>query len=514
MKTPRIAVVGAGPGGLTAAMILAKRGFDVHVYERFDRVGGRNASLTLGEYTFDTGPTFLMMPQILEEVFSLAGRDVHTYLQLRKLDPLYRLRFEGGRDFLPSADHDETVRRIEAMFPGDGEGYRRFLKEEGVKLDRLLPCLRVPYDRWYHNLRPRMIRALPYFDVHKSVYDCVSRYFTHEELRVSMTFQAKYLGMSPWESPGAFTILSLIEHKFGIFHPIGGLFKISEAMADVVREHGGTIHLNSPVKRLIVEKGKARGIELENGEQERFDSLVMNADFAYAMSSLTEEKDRRKYSDDSLAKKKYSCSTFMLYLGVGKTYDVPHHNIVFSNDYRKNVDDIVKRGVLSDDPSFYIQNASVTDPTLAPEGKSSLYVLVPVPDASADVDWAQQGPAFRDRVIDAIKRKTELTDIDSHIEQEKIITPADWKSQYNVYRGAVFNLAHVTNQMLYLRPRNEFESIGNIYLAGGGTHPGSGLPTIMESGRISADLITRRFGKGFWETFPRFTKAQGGYRVP
>ncbi|KNY29898.1 phytoene desaturase family protein [Pseudobacteroides cellulosolvens] len=495
----KVVIVGAGPGGLSAGMLLAYNGYDVHIYEKKDCVGGRNGKIVLGDFKFDIGPTFLMLPKILEDIFSFTGRDINSYLELIPIDPFYRLRFRGQVDFLPSFNKDYTVKQIEKLFPGDEGGYIEFMDREKLKFEKLFGCLKIPYHSFIHFLRPQFLKAIPKFDLTKTLHSKLSEYFKYEDMRIAMTFQSKYLGMSPWTCPGAFTILSYIEHKMGIFHPIGGLFKISEAMAKVIDEEGGKIHLSKAVKEIIVEKGTAKGLELMDGEKVMADYVIINADFAHAMTNIVDKRNRKKYTDKDLESRDYSCSTFMLYLGLNKKYHINHHNIIFANDYKKNVNDIAELKVLSDDPSFYIQNASVIDPTLAPEGKSALYVLVPVPNNSSGIDWKKEKERFRRLVIDKIKEKTELKDIEEHIEVEKIITPHDWEHEYGVYKGATFNLSHKLSQMLYFRPHNKFQEFKNCYLVGGGTHPGSGLPTIYESGRISANLIMQdgALGLGF-----------------
>lgn len=485
----KVLIVGAGPGGLTAGMILAAKGFDVEVFEKDARVGGRNQAIELGPFKFDTGPTFLMLLDLMELAFREAGRRSSDYLQLQRLDPLYRLRFKGGKDFFPRASHDDMVAEIARVFPGDEKNYDRYFRNESAKYDVVGPCLEVPYDHLWQYLRPRLLRALPRLDAHLSVYDRIATYFKSEELRLSMTFQAKYLGMSPWQCPATFTILPLIEHKWGIYHPIGGLNAISEAMAKVIREEKGVIHLNRPVKRIVVEGGRARGLILADGERREADAVVVNADFAWAMSNLVPNDARRKYRDAKLERMGYSCSTFMLYLGLDRLYDIPHHNVIFADDYHRNLREISETKTLSEDPSFYLQNACVTDPGLAPKGQSTLYVLAPVPNNTSGIDWAREKAGFRERLLDSIERKTELGDLRSHIVREKVVTPADWQGDYHCYHGATFNLAHTVDQMLYFRPHNRFDDFKRCYIVGGGTHPGSGLPTIYMSGKIAADLL-------------------------
>ncbi len=489
MTAKRVLIVGAGPGGLTAGMILAKRGFDVSIYEKQAQVGGRNAQFEIDGYRFDIGPTFLMMRFVLDEVFAEAGRDINNYLDICQLEPMYRLAFrEKTLDM--SRDHDVMRDRIADAFPGEAPGFDRFLKREAARFKAMKPCLEKPYSSLTDMVAAPLLRALPHLSVGRSVYDVLRGYFRPDILRTCFCFQTKYLGMSPWECPAAFAMIPFIEHEFGVEHVRGGLSKISQAMARVVEEHGGQIHCNTPVKQIQTQNGRATGLLLENGETVQGDVVIINADFAHAMTTLFAPDTLRKYTAARLQRKRYSCSTFMLYLGVNKTYDDPHHAIYFADDYHANINDITRRKQLSADCSFYVRNAGVTDPTLAPEGKSAIYVLVPAPNATGPVDWEQERAPMRDRVLSLIKTRTGMTDIDSHIEVEKCITPADWQAN-DIYFGATFNLAHNLGQMLYFRPHNRFEEIDHCYLVGGGTHPGSGLPTIYESGRISANLVSQ-----------------------
>lgn len=490
----RMIVIGAGPGGLAAAMLLASQGYEVDVYEKQDRVGGRNAELRLGEFVFDTGPTFLSMIHLVEELFEIAGRNLNDYMDAVKLDPMYELIFED-QNLVMTHNYDEMKKQIDENFEGSGDGYVRFMKETGKKLEALTPLLQSRMDRLIHMMQPKVIKALPELEVNKTLYEVLSRYFKDERLKMAFAFQSKYLGMSPWECPGAFTILSYMEHAYGIYHPIGGVNQLSQAMAKVVKELGGRIHTGNGVKKLVIENRAVKGVELENGETELADEVIINGDFAHVMTHLVEPGILKKYTPEKLEKKKYSCSTFMMYLGLDKKYDLSHHTIVFSKDYKKNVEEITNSRILSADPSIYIQNASVTDPTLAPEGKSALYVLAPVPNNFSEVGWAQEQEAFRELVLDIIEEKTEFKGLRDHIVEEKLLTPFGWEQDYSVYKGATFNLGHQLSQMMIFRPHNKFEELDNCWLVGGGTHPGSGLPTILESARITANGIFEQHGK-------------------
>ncbi len=496
MKKKKIIIVGAGPGGLTAAMILGHRGFDVTVYEKDARVGGRNQTLETEGYRFDLGPTFLMMKFILDEVFEESGRHIDDYIKSTKLETMYRLQYDDRViDF--SSDRSKMLAELEENLGIKPAQYKKFLKREAKRFEKMYPCLQKSYHRFATYFEKELIQAIPYLSLNKSMFGELGKYFKDEKSRLAFTFQSKYLGMSPWDCPAAFMIIPFIEHQFGIYHTEGGLSAISEAMEKVAREDGVNFKLKTPVKRLIIEKGAVKGVELENGEKDLADETIINSDFAYSMEKLA-KGETKKYRPEKLAKKNFSCSTFMLYLGVNKVYEnLPHHAIVFSKDYKGFVHKIFKDYKITKDISFYIRNASITDPTLAPEGKSGLYVLVPVPNNRSGINWDEFKDEFRNSILETIENRLILPDLRESIEVERIVTPKDWEEKHNIYLGATFNLAHTINQMLYSRPRNKFEEFENCYLVGGGTHPGSGLPTIYESGRISANLISLEHGVKF-----------------
>jgi phytoene desaturase len=294
--------------------------------------------------------------------------------------------------------------------------------------------------------------------------------------------------MSPFQCPSLFSILSYLEYEHGIWHPTGGCNAITSNMARVARELGVKIELETAVEEILFEGRRAVGVRTAKGER-RANAVIVNADFASAITKLVPNRLRRRWSDERVAKKDFSCSTFMLYLGVEGRFDhLAHHNIYVAKDYHRNLDEIERRHVLSDDPSFYVENPVRTDATMAPPGHSSLYVLLPVTHQHPNVDWNQERTRYRGVAIRQLE-KLGITDIEKRIRFERVVTPADWESQQDIYRGATFNLSHTFSQMLHLRPRNRFEEFERMYLVGGGTHPGSGLPVIFESARISSKLV-------------------------
>ncbi|MDQ0205747.1 phytoene desaturase family protein [Alkalicoccobacillus murimartini] len=495
--TKHIVVVGAGPGGLASAMLLAGRGYKVEVYEKQPYVGGRTSALKRDGFTFDRGPTFLSMPYILEELFDAVGRKLSDYLDLIRVDPMYELRFKDVV-FSPSDDFNSTFEQIRTLFPGDEEGYKRFMIDTKRKMQALLPVLQNRHGSLLDYARWRTIKALPELSLNQTLYEVLDSYFSDERLKLSFTFQSKYLGMSPWECPGAFSILSYMEHEYGVWHPRGGLNQISEAMAEVIEEYGGKVHTNTPVKQILTKNASVYGLELEDGEVIECDELIINADFAYAMTELLSESHLKQHTKAKLDKKKYSCSSFMMYVGLDTQYDLAHHTVIFSDDYKRNVEEITKSKTLSADPSIYVQNPIVTDPSLAPEGKSGLYILAPVPNNFSLLDWEKHKHEFRDLIYEILEQKSEFKDLREHIVFEELLTPDDWQKNHNIYQGATFNLAHNLGQMMYFRPHNQFQELDHCWLVGGGTHPGSGLPTIFESARITANSLMDADKKGLY----------------
>jgi len=492
-KSREMIVIGAGPGGLASAMLLAKAGFRVRVVERMDRVGGRTSTIHEEGFRFDLGPTFFLYPQVLESVFAACGRSLRDEVELIRLDPQYRLVFEGGGRIDATADVERMEREIAAISPPDAGGLRRYLEDNRRKLAAFQPILQQPFESLGDVLSLPLKQLLPLVRPWASVDRDLGRFFRDPRVRLAFSFQSKYLGMSPFQCPSLFTILSFIEYEHGVYHPRGGCGAVTRAMAKVARELGVEIHLGEPVEEILFDGRRAVGVRTPKGRY-RCDALVVNADFAHAMSHLVPDRLRRRWRDRKLERKRYSCSTYMMYLGVeGRFPELAHHTIFLADDYKTNLRDVERDHRLSENPSFYVQNPCVTDPVLAPPGMSSLYVLVPVTHLHPNVDWRRERERFRGVVLRQLG-KVGLDDLEGRIRFEKVLTPQGWLDEMNVYRGATFNLAHSLDQMLHLRPRNRFEDLESVYLVGGGTHPGSGLPVIFESAKITSRLLAEDFG--------------------
>ena len=489
----KVAVVGAGPGGLASALLLAAEGVKVTLFERDAVVGGRTQTFDTPEgYRFDLGPTFFLYPKVLAEIFASCGERLEDHVELKRLDPQYRLVFEGDGELLATPDVEKLTGEIAKIAPRDARQVDRFFAHGRAKLKLFEPVLEQAFHTRRSLASRAMLAALPKLQPFTTVDGELRRFFKDPRVRLAFSFQTKYLGMSPFQCPSLFSILSFLEYEHGVYHPVGGCGAVSEAMAALARRMGVDIRLNTPVERVVYEDGQARGVVVK-GREVCADAVVVNADFANAMPKLVPEAARPRWRDRKIEKARLSCSTFMLYLGIeGKLpLGVAHHNILLAKDYARNIAEI-SGGVLSQEPSIYLQHAGYSDGGMAPPGGTSLYVLAPVPNLRAGIDWEAEQGRFRDLVLDRLKLLG-VPDIRARIRYERIVDPRDWRDQFSVYQGATFNLSHDLRQMLFFRPHNRFGH--GLYLVGGGTHPGSGLPVIFEGARITSRLLLEDLAK-------------------
>ena len=506
-RNQTIAIVGAGPGGLAAAMLLAASGARVKVYEAQSQVGGRTSRLTLqgesGDFQFDLGPTFFLMPYVLDEIFQAAGTRLADHCDLSRLDPMYRLLLgrPGDAPLTLDATQDvgEMARRVGEIDARDGAAFERFIADNRAKLRAAEPILRRAIRSPLDLLKPDALRALPHINPHKSVHDLLSKYFNHPQVRLAVSFQSKYLGMSPYDCPSLFTILPFIEYEYGVWHVQGGLNRLMHAMAGAARSMGVEILTNAPVQSLTFDGPRVTGLVVD-GQRHEHAHVVLNADAPWALKRLLPEAARRRVSgydsEQAIDHKRYSCSTAMLYLGIAGQADLPHHTIYVSSRYQQNLDEISRLGTLSEDPSAYVCNPVATDPTMAPPGCAALYALMPTPNLQSTVDFKAQRACMRRDMLDQIERVFGIRDIEQRVEFERMIAPDDWAAM-NINHGATFNLAHNLGQMLHKRPRHRLQGLDGVWMVGGGTHPGSGLPVIFLSSQITSSLLCEELGLSY-----------------
>jgi phytoene desaturase len=493
-------------------MLLAKGGLDVTVIEKRGSVGGRTSTMEQDGFRFDVGPTFFLYPQVLREIFAVTGHSLEKEVPMVRLDPQYRLVFGAGGQVDATADVEKMKQAIAAISPADAARLEDYFRDNREKLQRFMPILQTHFESWRDLMRPEILRMLPLVRPWRSLDSDLRKYFHDDRIRLGFSFQSKYLGMSPFSCPSLFSILSFLEYEHGVFHPVGGCGAVTKAMARIAEGMGVRIMRNTQVEEMLFEGRRVTGVRTLNeaGEETiKADAVVVNADFAQAMQRMAPNHLRRRWTDERIAQKKFSCSTFMLYLGIeGRYDDVKHHTIYLAKNYEQNLRDIEREHRLTlDDPSFYVQNAGVTDATLAPEGMSTLYVLLPVTHEHGNVDWEREQAGFRALALRQLE-KIGITDVERRIRLERRLTPAGWNAEFHLHLGATFSMAHSLRQMLHLRPHNRFEDLDGVYLVGGGTHPGSGLPVIFESARITSRLLMQDMGMDMemeptWNTSPR-----------
>jgi phytoene desaturase len=470
-------------------MLLASAGLDVTVLEKRATVGGRTSTMEQDGFRFDIGPTFFLFPQVLREIFAVTGHSLEKEVPMYRLDPQYRLVFGSGGKVDATPDVERMKREIAAISPADAARLEHYFRDNREKLRRFMPILQSAFESWRDLIRPEMLRMLPLVRPWRSLDSDLRKYFQDERIRLGFSFQSKYLGMSPFSCPSLFSILSFLEYEHGVFHPAGGCGAVTQAMARIAEGMGVRILRNTPVEEMLFAGKKVTAVRTSE-ETIQADAVVVNADFAQAMQRMVPDCLRRRWTDKRIAKKNFSCSTFMMYLGIEGLYeDVKHHTIYLSRDYQQNLRDIEREHRLTtNDPSFYVQNACVTDPSLAPKGMSTLYVLLPVTHEHGNVDWGREEAGFRALALRQLE-KIGIRDVERRIRVERRLTPATWNSEFHLHLGATFSMAHSLKQMLHLRPHNRFEDLDGVYLVGGGTHPGSGLPVIFESARITSRLL-------------------------
>jgi phytoene desaturase len=493
LATKRVAVIGAGVGGLAAAIRLRAMGFEVEIFERNPVIGGRMGRLRGSGFTFDTGPTLLLMTDVYRELFEFAGRELDDYVDLVPLRPNYRVHFGDGDSMVVSPSLPELIPELERIEPGVTPRFYRFLEDACLKyrIGR-----REFVERDFASARDffgvRNLRLLMKTSAVNNYYRSVSKFFRTDKLRQAFSFQTMYLGLSPFEAPAVYALLPYTElAEDGLWFPRGGMYSLVEGLGRLADELGVRINSGSTVEKIVVTKDRATGVRVD-GEEIGADAVLANADLPYVYRSLLPESALRDFRPRSPERLRYTASAFMLYLGLGRDYDhLLHHNVNLSKEYRENFEAIFRHGRLPEDPSFYTNVASRTDPDAAPEGMAALYVLVPVPHLGPGVDWEREGGPFKERVYDLLEEKAGIGDIRQRIVFERVLTPEDWKRDYNLEKGAAFGIGHGISQVGYFRPPLASRSIGGLYFVGASTRPGTGVPLVTIGARLAAERIGR-----------------------
>ena len=489
MRRQRALIIGAGVGGLTAAMKLAHAGLDVDVFEKQPGPGGRCGRVELGPFRFELGPTILLMPHVLEETFASVGRRMADYLQLVRCDPRYRVHYRDGSTLTLWSDPSRLGEELEALEPGGRARYQAFLARARVQHDTAFERF---VDRHFASVfelvAPRNLPALARTGALKRLWPQVARHFQSAHLRQALSFQTMYLGLSPWEAPAVFSLLPYSEASHGIWFPRGGLHSVPLALEQVCREEGVSFHFKTSVRRIRVEGGVATGVELADGTVRSADLVLCNADYAWGVRNLLPEPLAVRRSA-RVEKKRFTSSGFMLFLGLKQRVpDLLHHNVFFGRDFERSFLDIFERHRIPEDVSFYVNAPVRTDPSFAPAGKDALYVLVPVPHRSAAVDWRAEAPRVRAQVLARLEAEG-FGRLSPLIEVERAFTPDDWERELNLARGSNYGLAQSLTQIGPFRPRVVDPEVKNLFWCGASIQPGTGVPTVMISARLAVDAM-------------------------
>ncbi|MGX7329578.1 phytoene desaturase family protein [Enterococcus bulliens] len=490
----KIIVVGAGVAGLSAAVRLQNLGYAVHLYEKDVKPGGKMNQIEKDGFRFDVGPTIVMMPEIYREVFEICGKDPDDYIPMEKVDPMLELFFANDDPLLFSSDLTTLTKTLEDISEEDAQGYFAFLADIYkryliAKEHFIMKSFRGPLD--FYN--PKSLWAGVRLRTFSDAYSSISKFVKDDRLRKSLAFQTLYIGVSPYQGPSLYTIIPMIELFYGVHFMKGGMYTLAKSLDRLFKELGGTAHYGTPVDEIVIEQKSAKGIRIGQ-EMIAADAVVCGADFPYAMKHLIpDEKKRGKYTNKKIDKMEYSCSCFLMYLGLDKHYPGETlHSIYFAEDFERNVSDLFEDGVLPEDPSFYLYRPTLLDKDLAPEGKEGLYVLIPVPEVSKYNDWSDQAiQTYRNKIVELIQTKTQFTDLNDHIVFEEYYTPDKFKQQFNAYNGATFGLKPILSQSNYYRPHNKFDYAENLYFCGSSTHPGAGVPIVMQSAKLAVEELVK-----------------------
>jgi phytoene desaturase len=487
-RAPHAIVIGSGFGGLAAAIRLGARGYRVTVYERLDAPGGRAYVYQQDGFKFDAGPTIITAPFLLEELWSLCGRDLRDDVELLPVSPFYRIRFDDGDSFDYCGDPGAMRAEVARFCPGDVAGYERYMEvSEAIYRIGFEQLGHVPFDSWRDMARilPKMLRL----SSHRSVYDLVSRHIRDPRLRVVFSFHPLLIGGNPFTATCIYALIAFLERRWGVHFARGGTGQVIQGMRRLLERQGNAIHVNHDVESILVENGAAAGVRLKDGREVRSDIVVSNADPAWTYLHLLPQEHRHRWSNRKLARARYSMSLFVWYFGTRRQYpQVGHHTILLGPRYEDLLKDIFDRKVLAEDFSLYLHRPTASDPSLAPPGCDAFYVLSPVPHLQSGTDWRSAAEPYR-QAISRRLQDTLLPDLESNLVTSRMLTPLDFQNRLQSLHGAAFAMEPLLRQSAWFRPHNRSEEIARLYLVGAGTHPGAGVPGVLSSARILDSVV-------------------------
>ncbi|MBI5933530.1 MAG: phytoene desaturase [Chloroflexi bacterium] len=495
MKTKSVLVIGAGVGGIVAATHLAKRGLNVTVVEKNDHPGGRCDRISRDGHHFDTGPTLLVMPLLYEAEFRALGTSMREALELQRVDPTYHLVFDNGSQLALTSDMKSMQEQLESFEVGSFQGLLRYMTEGHRHYDLGMKKLvrrnfRTAAEFFSLGNLPLLVQVKPLANHYRNM----SAYFDDPRLKAAFTFQDVYMGLSPFEAPATFSLMSYTELAHGVWYPRGGMYSVVEALMKLAREAGVEFIFDTTVEKIDVNGTNVRGVNLEHNNYLEADIVLANADLPYVYQNLLPQDGMNK----KLARKRFSCSVISFFWGMDKPYEtLTPHTLFLADDYRENFVSIIRDLGLPANPSLYVHAPTRLDPSMSPRGQDTLIAIVPVGHMSENGEQAKQScgqdwGAIRDEARQHVFRRLAslgINDVESHIKFEMTYTPLSWRKRYNLVKGSTHGLSHTLTQLAYFRPHNRHARYHNLYFVGASTHPGTGLPTAMVSGRLSAERI-------------------------
>jgi phytoene desaturase len=491
----KIVVIGAGFGGLSAAIRLAIKGHDVHIYEKRDRLGGRAYRYEMDGFKFDGGPTVITAPYIFDELFTAAGKNKEDYIDLVPLKTFYRFFHPDGRWLDYTGNLEALSAEVKKFEPGDVNGFKKF----SAQVKKIFDFFSLYTDKPFRSMWDMLKIIPPSYRLkgHIGTYKLVSRYLRNPFLREVFSAHPLLIGGSPIDTPAFYTLIAQFEREWGLYYSMGGTYRIVEAFGSLLKEYEGQVHLNSEVKQISFNGKKADGIVLEGGQKVSADVVVCNSDLSFTYLNLIPKQNRRKMLSWRLRNMNYSVSLFVYYFGTKKKYTdskLQHHNMMMIEDYHKYMQKLFHGKEIPEDLFLYLHMPTRTDPGIAPEGKELFYVLALVPNLRVDADWKAIGPAYRDKIIDFLEERY-LPGLGENIEVDHYIDPFHFRDTLNSYKGAGFATTPVLSQTAFLRPLNKSKRYKDLYFVGAGTHPGPGVPAVISSGKIVSDLIESEIRK-------------------
>jgi phytoene desaturase len=487
-EQPTVVIIGAGIGGIATAARLARQGYRVTVLEKCEKSGGRCGQMVVHGHRFDTGATLFMMPELYAETYAALGEHMEDQLDLHRIDPTYHLYFQDNTQLQLTSDLHEMMAQVEAIEQGSFVRMLHYLAEGRHQYELSLPnVIGRDFRTLAEFINPRMISIFLQLKALTCHTQYASRFFKTPKLQMAFTFQDMYMGLSPYESPATYSFMQYTELADGLYFPQGGMYRVAETLTSIAGKHGVQFNYNTPVEKILVNGNLVSGVELADGQRINADIVVANADLGYVYRQLLPDDGEASRIDH----KEYGCSTLMFYWGLDKQFaQLGAHNLFFSGDYRKGFEDIFKGSGMPEEPNFYIHAPGRMDLSAAPAGADTLYVAVPVGSLNDKnpQDWQDLQKQARAFILERLAQ-VGMPDIAQHIIVEVCFTPQDWQRRYNLTRGCAHGLSHKLTQMGYFRPHNRHGRYRNLYFVGASTHPGTGVPTVLVSARLTARRI-------------------------